>query len=298
MISQDVTSGRSGAVGYYPGCSLSGTAAEYDRSLRAVACHMGVELREVPDWVCCGATSAHALDREAALCMAADTLAKAARAGLTRVLAPCAMCFQRLAIAAHEMQQHGGLAARLADALGLPADAGLERVRPLSVLKFFAEMGEDAIRACVKAPLGGIKVACYYGCLLVRPGSITGEREVEEPRGMEMVVRALGAQPVRWSMATECCGGSFAISRKEAVLRLSRRVCDSARRAGADVICLACPMCHSNLDMRQAEFNRPGESALPVVYLTQLMGLAMGIDRAELGLEKHFVPVKLQPAAV
>lgn len=293
MNRQSTSPADNGATGYYPGCSLSGTAAEYDRSLRAVAAHMGIELREVPEWVCCGATSAHAIDREAALCMAADTLAKAARAGLRRVLAPCAMCFQRLAAAAHEMRQHPGLSAELIGALGLPSDTAIESVRPLSVLTFLSQVGEETIRACVKAPLTGVKVACYYGCLLVRPAAITGEPEVERPRGMENIVKALGCEPVRWTMATECCGGSFAISRKQAVLRLSQRVCESARKAGADVLCLACPMCHSNLDMRQTEFNRRDEKPLPVVYLTQLVGMAFGLDRDQLGVDMHFVPVEL-----
>lgn len=279
------------AIGYYPGCSLRGTASEYDRSLRGVANRLGIELREVPDWVCCGATSAHAIDHNAALCLAADTLAKARRAGLNEVLAPCAMCFQRLAVAAHEMRERPGLAAELARALGEEATLGLEKVKPLSLLNWLGNGTAEALKAQVTRPLAGLKVACYYGCLLVRPPKITGTAQCEAPRDMEQIVKLLGGEPVRWSMATECCGASFALSQKQTVLRQGRRIYDAAHKANADVLCLACPMCHSNLDMRQDEMGIAKPDQLPVVYLTQLIGWAMGLDEAALGLKAHFVPV-------
>src|SRR5512146_1009316 len=132
------------SIGYFPGCSLSGTAAEYDHSLRAVASALGVTLAEVPDWVCCGATSAHALDHHLAFTLAADTLAKACRAGMDQVLAPCAMCYQRLAVATHEMKQHPGLARNVAEALGEPADLALDKVQALSLLRWLTEVGDEA----------------------------------------------------------------------------------------------------------------------------------------------------------
>lgn len=267
-------------LGYYPGCSLISSASEYDRSLRAVAGQLGVELREIPDWVCCGATSAHAIDHNAALCLAADTLAKARRAGLTEVLAPCAMCYQRLAVAAHELKHNLKIAAAMDEA------PGLENIKPLSVLGWLG----NGVKLTVKRPLTGLKVACYYGCLLVRPPKITGVKDVEVPRQMEAIIKLLGGQPVRWSMATECCGASFALSQKSTVLRQGRHIYDAAKKAGADVFCLACPMCHANLDMRQGEMGIVGKDQLPVIYLTQLIGWAMGLDAATLGLDKHFVP--------
>jgi heterodisulfide reductase subunit B len=277
-------------LGYYPGCSLQGTAAEYDRSLRAVAARLGVDLREVPDWVCCGASSAHALDHDAALVLAGSTLASASRAGMDAVLAPCAMCFQRLAAARHEMSGTPGLGRRVAEALGEPPEVAPEQVRVLNLLAWLGDVAPDALAARVVDPLAGLKVACYYGCLLVRPPRITGAAEVEAPRDMERLVEALGAQPVRWGMQLECCGGSFGVSRTEAVRRQGRRIVDAAVEAGADVVCLACPMCHNNLDMRQAEFRAPGTAApVPVVYLTQLVGWAMGMREQALGLDGHFV---------
>jgi heterodisulfide reductase subunit B2 len=277
-------------IGYYPGCSLSGTASEYDRSLRAIAGPLGFELKEVPQWMCCGATSAHALSHEAALCMAADTLAKARNAELYRVLAPCAMCYQRLATASHDMLESPALAKEVAEALG--EQPGIEKVKALSLLSWLADVPDERITAAVKNPLRGLKVACYYGCLLVRPPKITGVDEVESPRSMEKVAALLGAQGVRWSMALECCGASFAMSRKEVVLRQGRRIYDAAAAAGADMIIMACPMCHANLDIRQQEFLDRSQRKLPVLYLTQLMGLAFGMDQKSLGMGAHFVPAE------
>jgi heterodisulfide reductase subunit B len=271
-------------LGYYPGCSLKGSAGEYDRSLRAVAGQLGVELREIPDWVCCGATSAHAIDHDAALCLAADTLAKARRAGLAEVLAPCAMCYQRLATVAHEMKRNPRIAAALEEA------PGLENIKPISVLAWLNNGVSDVLKSKVTRPLTGVKVACYYGCLLVRPPKITGIQEVEAPRQMEQIVTLLGGQPVRWAMAAECCGASFALSQKSTVLRQGRRIYDAAKKAGADIFCVACPMCHANLDMRQGEMGIAVNAQLPVIYLTQAAGWAMGLDAAALGLDNHFVP--------
>lgn len=280
------------STGYFPGCSLCGTAVDYDASLRAVAAKLEIGLREVPDWLCCGATSAHALDRASALCLAADTLAKARKAGLDRVLAPCAMCYQRLATVVHEVEREPALGPRLASALGEPPDLGLERVRAVSLIGWLDAMPDEAITQRLKRPLKGMKVASYYGCLLVRPPAATGRSDFEKPRSMERVVRLLGGEPVRWPMATECCGASCGISRTEAVQRLTSRICGAARACGAQLVAVACPMCHANLDMRQDGAVTPNETLLPIVYLTQLMGLAFGVPEAALGFEGHFVPVE------
>jgi heterodisulfide reductase subunit B2 len=282
------------SIGYYPGCSLRGTAAEYDRSLRGVAKRLNVELHEIREWNCCGASSAHAVDHHAALFMAADTLAKACSEGLQEILAPCAMCYQRLALAADEMLNDRSLARRVAGALGERQDLPLDRVKPLNVLNWLGSIPAEQLKACVTKPLKGLKVACYYGCLLLRPPKINVGDDIEAPRSMERLVQAMGAEPVRWSMAMECCGGSFALSRKEVVIRQGLRIYEAARQAGADVMCLACPMCHSNLDLRQPEYTAglTGSTPVPAVYLTQMLGMAFGMNAAELGLEGHFVPVE------
>ena len=272
-------------LGYYPGCSLSGTAREYDLSLRAVAGKLGVQLKEVPEWICCGASSAHAVDHEAALVLASDTLLKARSAGLRNVLAPCAMCYQRLASAARELREDGDLERRVSQALGADSQGGLD-VRTMSLLDWLDGLTDEEIKPLIVRPLQGLKVACYYGCLLVRPPKVTGVADPESPRNMERMLTLMGAQPVRWSMATECCGGSFALSHKASVLRLVQRIAESARKSGAQAICMACPMCHANVDMRQLELDA---APIPALYVTQLMGLAMGMDASGLGLDRHFV---------
>lgn len=283
-------------IGYYPGCSLHGTGKEYERSLRLVARTLAVELAEVPDWLCCGASSAHAVDRHLALALAGDTLAKARDAGLTQVLAPCAMCYSRLAAVAHEFHETPALADRVDRALGpppgepgpAPARGGLGGVQALSVLDWLRALPDEAIARPLTRPLQGLKVAAYYGCLLARPQELTGP-----PGEMERVLRLLGAEPVPWAMASECCGGSFALSDKPAVLRQGKLLVEHARAAGAEALVVACPMCQANLDMRQGEF-APEASPLPVLYLTQLMALAYGASEEDLGLRGHFVsPTKL-----
>lgn len=274
-------------IGYYPGCSLHGTGKEYAQSLAYVARALAVELREVPDWLCCGASSAHAVDRHLALALAGDTLAKARDAGFEQVLAPCAMCYSRLAAVAHEFQETPALAERVDRALGREP-SGLHEVQALSVLDWLRGLSDEALTAPIQRPLQGLKVAAYYGCLLARPRKLTGAQGQ-----MERVLRLLGAEPVAWTMNSECCGGSFALSDKDAVLRQGRLLVDSARRAGAELLAVACPMCQANLDMRQAEF-APDDPPLPVLYLTQLMGLAYGARSEELGFRGHFVsPLQL-----
>jgi len=194
------------------------------------------------------------------------------------------MCYQRLATAAHEAKTNPALAQALEEA------PGLEKIKTLSVLGWLDNGVSETLKAKVTRPLAGLKVACYYGCLLVRPPKITGVAQVENPQQMERLVTLLGGQPVSWSMATECCGASFALSQKSTVLRQGRRIYDAAKKAGADVFCLACPMCHANLDMRQGEMGIAGTDQLPVLYLTQLIGWALGLDAVTLGLDKHFVP--------
>jgi heterodisulfide reductase subunit B len=279
-------------IGYYPGCSLHGTAAEYDVSLRAVCQRLGIELTEIPDWVCCGATSAHAIDHAASTCLAADTLAKAHRASMDEILAPCAMCYSRLATAVRDLRARPELRSELAGALGSPRNAPLESIRIRNLLHWLESILEELLNEAITQPLKGLKVACYYGCLLVRPPQVTGEKEVEAPRLMEQIVSRLGANPVRWSMQLECCGGAFALSRKEVVLRQCRSIYDAARRADADVICTACPMCQANLDMRQGAIGVLPADRVPILYLTQLAGLALGVSRSELGIDSHFVSVE------
>jgi heterodisulfide reductase subunit B len=275
-------------VGYYPGCSLHGTARELDESLRAVAPSLSLELVEVRDWSCCGATSAHATSHLLSVALPARNLALAAEQGHDQVLAPCAACYNRLASARHAAASDAALAEKLPELIGRPFPADVVPRNLVEILR--ARI--DVLRERTVRPLAGLKVACYYGCLLVRPSEICTFDDPEAPVSMEEVVAATGATAVAWNRRLDCCGGAFSVARTGSVVRLSREILDAARAAGADAIVVACPMCHSNLDFRQKALVRRGEVELPVLYLSELVGLALGVDAEALGLGRHFVDTR------
>lgn len=274
--------------GYFPGCSLHGTSRELDESLRAVAPAIGVELAELDDWSCCGATSAHATNHLLAVALSARNLALAEAQRHDAVLAPCAACFNRLAAARHEIKEDKALAGRMPELLGRPFSNVVAVRNVVEVLRELAPV----IKARSVKPLTGVKVACYYGCLLLRPAEVCSFDDPEAPASMEEVVEATGATAVAWNMRLECCGGGFSIPRTASVVRLGRAILDDARAAGADAIAVACPMCHSNLDFRQKAMARRGEAGLPILFLSELVGLALGIEPDRLGLDRHYVRTK------
>lgn len=281
-------------IGYFPGCSLHATARELDESLRAVAAPLDVELDEVTDWSCCGASSAHVTSHDLAVALAARNLSLAEAQGHARVMAPCAACYNRLATARHALAESPALRTRLGALFERRFEGTTEVTNLVGLLR---ELG-PSLRAKVVRPLSGLKVACYYGCLLVRPAEIAGGDDPEAPTSMEDVVSALGATPVAWNRRLDCCGGSFSIARTDSVVRLGRAIVDDARAAGAQAIAVACPMCHSNLDLRQHAMVRRGEAAMPILYLTQLVGMALGLEPGPLGLGRHFVSTKAFVAAL
>ena len=274
-------------VGYYPGCSLHATARELDESLRAVARHIGLELNELDDWSCCGATAAHSTNHTLAIGLAARNLWLASKQEHSQLMTPCAACFSRLATARYEMRKNAQLASKMESLLGPELSLDLPVLNMVDVLHTMI----PAIKEMLMYPLTGMKVACYYGCLLVRPSEVTGCAEPDDPRAMQEVVEAVGATPVRWDMSVSCCGAGLSIPRTGSVLRLGREILDDARKAGACALIVACPMCQSNLDLRQGAMTRRGEtvSAMPILFLSQLVGLALGLEDVELGLQRHFV---------
>ncbi len=277
-------------LAYYPGCSLHGTSREFEESFLAVARHLGIDLLELSDWNCCGASSAHPVSRDLGAALPARNLALAAEQGADEVVAPCAACFNRLASARHQMRTDPDLAARLPDLVGRPLPEAMTVRNVVDVLAAEAPRIEELAAAQLEPrAMARLKVAAYYGCLLVRPHEVTGFDDGEQPTTMEAVIAAAGATPVGWTMAVECCGGAFSISRTSSVVRLGRRIVTDARAHGAEAIVVACPLCHSNLDLRQAAMTKRGEEPLPVLFITQLVGLALGLSEAELGIGRHFV---------
>jgi len=281
-------------TGFYPGCSMKGSAREYSESLLAVASALGVALPEVPDWNCCGATAAHNLDRELALALPARILAAADTAGMGEVLVPCAACYSRLKVTRHELLADEALRRRISGLIG--ADyRGTARV--LNILEWLAAI--PGLEKRVQRPFAR-KVACYYGCLLVRPAGVVQFDRPEDPQSMDTLLRAVGAEPLDWAFKTECCGAGFSVSRTDLVAELSGRVLDDAVSRGAEAVVVACPMCHLNLDMRRPHIEkRAGRKfTIPVLYVTQALGLALGLKPKQLGLQRHKVPVRFsRPAA-
>lgn len=274
-------------IGYFPGCSLHATAREYAESLNAVAAELDVRFDEIDDWACCGATAAHSTNRLLSVALPARTLMLAENQKLDKVFAPCAACYNRLASARHAISQDRSLADRVAAALGGKFGNSVE---VWSITRLLSGLTERIGQKSRKRP-DRLKVACYYGCLLVRPPVICGFDDPESPDSMETIAAAAGAEPVKWDMALECCGGGFSLSRTASVVRLGRSILRSAARAGAQAIVVACPMCHSNLDFRQKAINMRDDSSgpIPILFLSQLVGLGLGLAPERLGLERHFV---------
>ena len=282
-------------IGYYPGCSLLGSSREFDESVRAVAQAIGLELAEVPDWNCCGASSAHVLDHKLSLSLPARILAKAEAAGLTEVLAPCAACYNRLASARAELAADPETAKEVADIIEMPVTGKVKVVNILEVLDRF----QDTLKAKTTKPFGH-KVACYYGCLLVRPPKVVAFDRPEDPMSMDRMAAAAGAEPIEWNFKTECCGAAFSVTRTSIVARMSGKIVANAVKHGAEAILVACPMCQSNLDMRRPEINAAlgADHQIPVLFITQVLGLAMGLEPTALGLHRNMVPaLALQPVA-
>lgn len=278
---------------YYPGCSLHSTSREYDMSAKEVSTRLGIELIEVPDWVCCGATPAHVTMHVLSQALPVKSLINAKQTGADTMAVCCAACFSRLKIANYHVLNDPGKKAKINRAVGAEYNGEVAVKHLLEILA--KDFGLENLKGKMTAKLDGLKVACYYGCLLVRPRKIMQFDDEENPTIMDAVVETTGAKTVDWPGKVECCGASFSITKTGVVLRLCRDILQLASDAGAECIAVACPLCQSNLDLRQPEVNKKYDKKfdMPVLYFTQILGLAMGIDWKKLGLDKHIVsPLK------
>ncbi|MCC6485274.1 MAG: CoB--CoM heterodisulfide reductase iron-sulfur subunit B family protein [Armatimonadetes bacterium] len=273
---------------YYPGCSIHGTARDYGLSIDAVCSALGMDLVEIPDWNCCGASSAHGTDNLLSAALPARNLAIACKMQMD-VAVPCAACFNRLAVANMRIREEAELRQRVETALSQSYD-GSANVRTLLDI-VINDAGLEAIKEKVVRPLDGLKAACYYGCLMVRPPDAVAFDRPEDPQILDQLVAALGAEPVAWPHKTECCGASFSLTRTDIVMKLTGDVLRMAKRCGAECIVCACPLCMANLDMRQATIEKVSgqQIGLPVLYFTEMMGLAMSLPGVESWLRMHMV---------
>ena len=280
--------------GYYPGCALHGSSNDYERSVQACLKLLGVKLQELDDWICCGATAAHSLNHLLSLALPARNLGIAERDGLKDVLAPCPMCSMELLKARHAIHEDGALRKQISDIVELKVEGTTDVI---NLIQLFQKVGIDRIKEAVKRPLEHISAACYYGCLLTRPPKAVQFDDCEQPHSMEDVLEALGAKTVRWNYATECCGAGMTMANERAVLDLSNKILGNAAAHGANCVVVACPMCHVNLDMKQLDIGRAygSEHNLMVYYLSDLVGLALGLSEKDLGIDKHFIVTEPKP---
>ena len=280
--------------GYYPGCALHGSSNDYEKSVQASLKVLGVKLQELDDWICCGATAAHSLNHLLSLALPARNLGIAERDGLKDVLAPCPMCSMELLKARHAIQEDGALRKQISDIVELKVEG---KTDVINLIQLFQKVGLDRIREVVKRPLENISAACYYGCLLTRPPKAVQFDDCEQPHSMEDILEALGARAVRWNYATECCGAGMTMANEGTVLDLSNKILGNAAAHGANCIVVACPMCHVNLDMKQGDIERAYgvKHQLMVYYLSDLVGLALGLREKDLGIDNHFVVTEPKP---
>ncbi|TLN19935.1 hypothetical protein FDZ71_04640 [bacterium] len=278
------------AIAYYPGCSLHSTGKAFDLSFRGVVGELGGELKEIPGWVCCGTTPSHGVDAVAAVALPLKNLAIAEKMGVGKVVAPCAACFSRFQAALHHYRSDAPLSEKVDSALN---ENYRDAVSVENALDWLSTVDSDSIVKRVKRPLKGLKVACYYGCLLTRPPSVTGADDAENPTQMERIVRLLGGEPVDFGRKTDCCGGSLAVSHVQIAKGLTAKILIDAKRHGADIIAVACPLCQVNLDERQPEMSTSLDFTIPVLYITQLMALAFGLPRETQALEQSAINADL-----
>lgn len=273
---------------YYPGCSLDGSGIEYGLSMKRTAAILGIELEELEDWNCCGATSGHNTNKLLSLALPARNIALAEKIGLDMV-APCAACYSRHRNTEHIIHHDPEMKAKIEEVIETELTGSTQTLSILDVL--VNKLGLDKISDKVSKPLTGMKAASYYGCLLVRPVEHTGFDDAEDPQSMDQIMRALGAETVDWSFKTECCGAALVTSRPDVGNPMLARVLENAKENGAECIVTACPLCMMNLDMRQKSAEKAAKSSfdIPIYYVTELLAIACGDEPRTVGVNKHFV---------
>jgi heterodisulfide reductase subunit B len=274
-------------VSYYPGCSLEASARDYEESIEGVCNALGIELVELEDWSCCGATAAHSLHHRASIELPGRNLVIAEKAEHDLV-APCPMCFNRL---------------KAAEKALLNEEAGHYRCAIQGKTKIWdlADfMAQDKILSRIEPkvanPLEGVRAVCYYGCMSSRPPKITDARNCENPMSMDKILQQLGAEVIDWAYKTDCCGASHVVARPDLVFKMVGRLYERALEAGANCIVVSCQMCQANLDIYQDKIEElMGITVdLPIIYFTELIGLAIKEREVENWLSRHFVdPLKL-----
>lgn len=277
---------------YFPGCTACSTGLAFEMSTQYMVRTIGLKLKEIPDWNCCGASAAHLINHDLSLALPARSLAisQDELPGLD-VVAPCAACFGRLKNTQHYVNQSAQNREHIESLIDREY-RGEANVMSLLQVVYENDEIKEAIVSRLKKTLGGLKVACYYGCVLVRPEEICQFDNAENPQSMDVIMRLVGAEPVDWAYKTECCGASLQVTEPSAGKTMVERILRNAAENGAEVIVAACPLCQLNVDMRQKEVNkREGTNYdMPVYYFTELISMCLGATPKEVGIDKHYFP--------
>ncbi len=272
-------------MAYYTGCSLHSTASELNASIRAVFRELGIDLVEPKGWVCCGSTPAHATDHFLSTTMAMRNLALMERRGFDEAMVACLGCYSRFQWALHDIATEPDLRQRVADELEYDYQ---DHLKVRYVIDVLAEsVGLPAMAQKTVKPLDGLRVVCYYGCVYTRPPKVTQAQHVEYPMTLDDMMTTLGAESLDWSYKTECCGATLSMTETDLALYLTSKILNDARAVGAEAVVVSCPLCHMNLDARQEQLQL--DFQMPILYVTQLMGLAFGLPRKSLALDKNLV---------
>jgi heterodisulfide reductase subunit B len=265
---------------YYPGCTQETTASEYNESVYAVCTALGIELRELPGWTCCGASSGHTTDYWLSHSLTGRNLAIAEKLD-SDIAVSCPACYQRLAATTKEFRSEEKLKEKLPSIIGQPFTAKYDTRHILDI--FCNTVGLDTIAGKVVKPLSGLKVVAYYGCYLVRPPALTGFDDAENPQSMDRLLHVLRANVADWRGKVACCGGSHSFALRNDVKNMVSGIIEAAGEVNAEAVVTACPLCQVNLESRQS-----GNNKVPVFYFTELAAVAMGIDNKK-WWQRHLV---------
>lgn len=277
-------------IAYYPGCTLQASAALYDLQTRKVFEVLGIDLKEIEDWNCCGATSAGKINDFLAVAMPARNLGIAESTGLSEMVIPCSACYSRTLVAQQHLENDPDLKAEINEELSEKVRGTIKVSSILEVLLTTVDSGVLAEK--VSRELVGLEPVCYYGCILTRfPIDVAVPDNVENPQSMETILQALGVNALDWNYKTDCCGASASVNDREAATKLMAKIMKDAVARDANCFVVTCPMCQLNMDAFQDEFCKEHgiEERLPVYFLTELIGLSMGMGIETLQIDRHFV---------
>lgn len=280
------------SIPYFPGCTLKTKATGLDSSTRASLAALGLELVEQPEWTCCGTVFPLAQDNYMGMVAAARILINASKEDDGRLITVCSFCYNVLKRVNYAIKNNEQVRTKLTQYLEEEYAGETKLVHPLEVVR--DDVGFDALKGKVNSKLQGMKVACYYGCMLSRPASEMQFGDSENPTIMEDFVGALGAEPVDFDYKTKCCGSYQVVKTYDLVIKRAKEILDGAKNKGAQAIITSCPLCQFNLDWIQTKIVEEDSSftQIPVLYFTQLLGTALDVPVEELGLDKHYVDPK------